>query len=211
LLKENTAMTRPHEDVQRHTPVDHRPGGPAIAFPKNAWCAIDIVHVKSERVDAGLSAYETLVEQARTSATKAKLAAILRSADNRRVYALVEVGGHDAFAHLRSAWDDHHLQAEHRTVAESSTLALYQVVSTTGDFALDPQSKDAYAVEQVASGPQQAEKIITGVAAAQGFRGALLFGTDDATKSLAIYRFELAAQVEELRPSAQPVHPVKTF
>jgi hypothetical protein len=204
-------MTRPHEDLQRHTPVDHRPGGPAIAFPKNAWCAIDIVHVKSERVDAGLSAYETLVEQARTSATKAKLAAILRSADNRRVFALVEVGGHDAFAHLRSAWDDHHLQAEHRTVAESSTLALYQVISVTGDCALDPQSKDAYAIEHFPTGPQHVAELIATLVPAQGFRGALLFATDDATESIVIHRFEQAAQIERLRPSAQPVRPVKTF
>jgi hypothetical protein len=204
-------MTRPHEDLQHHTPVDHRPGGPAIAFPKNAWCAIDIVHVKSERVDAGLSAYETLIEQARTSATKAKLAAILRSADNRRVFALVELGGHDAFAHLRSAWDDHHLQAGHRTVAESSTLALYQVISVTGDCALDPQSKDAYAIEHIPTGPQHIAELIATLVPAQGFRGALLFATDDAMESIVIHRFEQAAQLERLRPSAQPVHPVKTF
>lgn len=192
-------MTRPHEDLQRHTPVDHRPGGPPIQLPVHTWCAIDIVHVKSDRVDAGLSAYETLIEQARrTPAMKAKSAAILRSADRRRVFVLVEVGGHDGFAHLRSAWDDHHLQAEHRTVAESSTLALYRVISATGECALDPQSKDVYAVA-------------TAQTAAEGFRGALLFASDDATKSFAIYRFEHAAQIEGLRPAAQPVHPVKTF
>jgi hypothetical protein len=204
-------MTRPHEDLQRHTAVDHRPGGPAIQFPKNAWCAIDVVHVKRDRVDAGISAYETLIEQASKSAAKARTAAILRSTDDRRVFALVEIGGHDAFKHLQSAWDDHHLLAEHRTVAESSGLALYQVITATGDCTLDPQSKDAYAIESFPTAPQQVERILTSLATTQGFRGALLFGTDDGTKSFAVYRFEHAAQLAAQRAAADAVHPVKTF
>lgn len=204
-------MTRPHEDLQHHTAVDHRPGGPAIQFSKNAWCAIDVVHVKSDRVGAGISAYETLIEQARESAAKARTAAILRSGDDRRVFALVEIGGHDAFKHLASAWDDHHLLAEHRTVAESSGLAIYQVIAATGDCALDPQSKDAYAVESFATAPQQVERIVAGLSATQGFRGALLFASDDGTKSLAIYRFEHENQLGAQRAAACTVHPVKTF
>ena len=204
-------MTRPHEDLQHHTAVDHRPGGPPVQFPVHRWCAIDVVHVKSDRIQAGLSAYETLIEQARTSAVKAGAAAILRSADDRRVFALVEVAGHDAFAHLQSAWDDHHLQAEHRTVAESSALALYQVVSATGDCALDPRSKDAYACEQISLAPREAVAILEALKTEQGFRGALLFATDDATKSFTLYRFEHAAQIAGPRPAAQAVHPVKTF
>lgn len=204
-------MTRPHEDIQHHTAVDHRPGGPPVQFAKNGWCAIDIVHVKSDRVDAGVSAYETLIEQARTSAAKAGSAAIFRAGDNRSVLALVEVGGHNAFKHLQSAWDDHHLLAEHRAVAESSKLALYQVTAVTGDAALDPQSKDAYAVEPFAAAPQQVQKTLAGLPAAPGFRGVVLIGSDDGTKSFAIYRFEHAAQIEGLRPAARLVHPVKTF
>jgi hypothetical protein len=204
-------MTRPHEDIQHHTAVDHRPGGPPVAFVKNAWCAIDVVHVKSDRAGAGISAYETLIEEARKSPTKAGSAVILRAGDDRGVLALVEVGGHDAFKHLQSAWDNHHLLAEHRAVAESSKLALYQVIAITGDCALDPQSKDAYAVEPFPTAPQQVEKLLAGLPGAQGFRGTVLIGTDDGTKSFAIYRFEHAAQIEGLRSAAQPVHPVKTF
>ncbi|MGA7570235.1 MAG: hypothetical protein WCA80_05455 [Candidatus Aquilonibacter sp.] len=204
-------MTRPHEDIQHHTAVDHRPGGPPVSFAKNAWCAIDVVHVKSDRVGAGISAYETLIEEARKSPTKAGSAVILRAGDDRGVLALVEVGGHDAFKHLQSAWDNHHLLAEHRAVAESSKLALYQVIAITGDCALDPQSKDAYAVEPFPSAPQQVEKLLAGLPGAQGFRGTVLIGTDDGTKSFAIYRFEHAAQIEGLRSAAQPVYPVKTF
>ncbi len=204
-------MTRPHEDLQHHTAVDHRPGGSPLALAKNVWCAIDLVHVKSDRVSAGISAYETLIEEAKKSAAKVGRAAILRAGDDRRILALIEVGGHDAFKHVQSAWDDHHLLAEHRTVAESSKLTLYQVIAMTGDCALDPQSKDAYAVEGFPTGPQHVAQLIATLAPAQGFLGALLFGTDDATKSLVIYRFEHAAQIEGLRAAAQPVHPVKTF
>jgi len=204
-------MTRPHEDLRHHTPVDHRPGGPPIRFAHDAWCVIDVLHVKSERAPAAASAYETLIEQARTSAAKAGNAAILKSANDRRVVALVEVGGHDAFAHLQAAWDDHHLFAEHRTSTESRTLALYQAISTIGDCALDPASQSVYAFEHFPSAPQSLQRIIGGMAAAQGFLGVQLFGTDDGTKSFIMYRFEHRPQIEALRPNALVAHPVKTF
>ena len=104
-------MPRPHEDLERHTPTDHRPGGVPIGFPQGVWVAIDVAHVKADRVGAGISAYETLIEKARKSSSmKARSAVVLRSANNRRLIALVEIEGHEAFRHLKSAWDDHHLQ-----------------------------------------------------------------------------------------------------
>jgi hypothetical protein len=183
-------MTRPHEDIQHHTAVDHRPGGRAIRFAPNGWCAIDVVHVKSDRVDAGLSSYETLIEQAQTSSTKAGASALLRSLDNRRVIVLVGLSGHDAFRHLKSAWDDHHLRAEKHTVAESSTLALYQLMYGIGEVGLDPQAKNVYAVEHIAVGPDKAQAIAQTTAQATGFQGALVFGSDDQTASVLIYQFE---------------------
>ena len=42
-------MTRPHEDLERHTPTDHRPGGVPVTFAPGTWCAIDIAHVKADR------------------------------------------------------------------------------------------------------------------------------------------------------------------
>ncbi|HTV93807.1 MAG TPA: hypothetical protein VMG98_13915 [Verrucomicrobiae bacterium] len=204
-------MTRPHEDLRHHTPVDHRPGGPAIQFADGAWCVIDILHVKSERAPAVVSAYETLVEQARTSAAKAGNAVILRSINDRRVVAILEVGGHGALAHIQASWDDHHLLAEHRTSAESRGLALYHVVSTTGDCALDPASRSVYAFEHFPSAPQSVQQLIDRSAAAQGFLGAQLFATDDGTKSFAIYHFEHREEIEALRPNALAAHPVKTF
>jgi hypothetical protein len=182
--------------------------------------------VKADRVDAGISTYETLIEQARASA-KARAAVVLRSANNHRVIALIEIAGHEAFRHLESAWDKHHLEAERHAVAESSTLVLYRVATTTGDMSIDPASKDAYAFEHVARGPEQVRAIATAIGAAQGFRGALVLGSDDARASAIVYRFERSAELDAFRESAPAlqslgpvgatgetrwaVHPVKTF
>jgi hypothetical protein len=183
-------MTRPHEDIQHHTAVDHRPGGPAIRISPNAWCAIDVVHVKRERVDAGIASYETLIEQARTSSAKVGASAILHSLDNRRVIVVATLGGHDAFAHLKSAWDDHHLRAEKHTVAESSTLGLFQLTTAIGEVAFDAQAKNVYAVEHIEVAPEKAQAIAHTTAQAPGFQGALVFGSDDGTTSVLIYQFE---------------------
>jgi hypothetical protein len=220
-------MPRPHEDLERHRDVDHRPGGPLIQLLPGAWCAIEVAHVAKDRVGAALSAYETLIEKARTSAVKARAAAIFRSVNDRRVIALIDLGGHDAFLHLKSAWDDHHLTAEHRAVAESSSLALYQLAVSAGGTILDPETKDAYAFEHVAREPERVRAIVGAITAAPGFFGALVFGTDDATASALVYRFDHAADIEAFRasPAAQrilgpvgaegesfvAVHPVKTF
>jgi hypothetical protein len=217
-------MPRPHEDLERHTPTDHRPGGAPVEFTPGAWCAIDVVHVKADRVDAGIAAYETLIEKARTSTAKARAAVVLRSVNKRRVIALVEIEGHDAFRHLASAWDDHHLKAERHAVAESSALALYRLAASTGTVSLDPASKDAYAFEHIARGPERVRPLIATIAAAQGFRGVLLFGSDDASASAIIYRFAHAAEFDAFRQSptarqaldaggdsVSAVHPVRTF
>jgi hypothetical protein len=220
-------MTRPHEDLERHTPTDHRPGGAPVTFAPGTWCAIDIAHVKADRVDAGISAYETLIEKARTSAVKAHGAAILRSVNNRRVIALLGVNGHDAFRHLKTAWDDHHLSAERHAVAESSTLALYQVAASGGHATIDPASHDSYTFERVARDPAHVRALIAAIGTADGYRGVLVFGTDDAAASVLVYRFEHAAQLDAFRQTAaaqqilglvsdmgdaaSPVHPVKTF
>ena len=178
-------------------------------------------------MDAGISAYETMVEKARTSAVKAHGGAILRSVNNRRVIALIAINGHDAFRHLKSAWDDHHLNAERHAVAESSTLTLYRLTASGGDATIDPASTDSYAFEHVARDPDHVRALIAAIAAAQGFRGVLVFGTDDAKASAIVYRFAHASEVDAFRQSAVAqqalgrvgdsgetvfaVHPVKTF
>jgi hypothetical protein len=217
-------MTRPHEDLERHTIADHRPGGVPIHFEPNAWCAIDIAHVKAERVDAGISAYETLIEKARdTSETRARVAVVLRSTNNRRVISLLEIEGHDAFRHLQSAWDDHHLAYQRHDVAESSTLALYRLAATAGDASIDPETKDTYSFEHVTRSAERVHAIANTIAAAEGFRGALIFGFDDDSASVIIFRFAHAHQFDTFRASAAAqqglgpvgaggvVHPVRTF
>jgi len=68
---------------------------------------------------------------------------VLRSVDRRRVAALLELEGRDAFRRLESAWDDRHLEAGHRAVAERASLAFYRLAGTAGDAAIDPLSRDA--------------------------------------------------------------------
>jgi len=220
-------MTRPHEDLERHTLTDHHAGGPPVGFAPGAWCAIDVAHVKAARVGAGISTYETLIEKGRTSSAKVRAAAVLRSVNNRRVIALLEIAGHDAFRHLTSAWDDHHLHAERHTVADSRILGLYRVAAVAGDGSFDPGSHDAYAFEHVGCTPERARGLIAAIAAAPGFRGVVVFGADDATTSAVVYRFEHAGQVDAFRGSAaaqqavgavgdggesmSAVHPVRTF
>jgi len=226
-------MSRPHEDLQRHTDVDHRLGGPPIELPPAAWFAIDIVHIKSGRVDAALSSYETLIEKAKTSSAKALTSAVLRTENDRRVIALVELEGHEAFAHLKSAWDNHHLTQEHRDVAESSSLGLYQLAAVVGEPALDPASKDVYAFEHFARSLDVSWHLRPGDAAAfqgtlnQVFKGFFVFKKDDDTASAAIYRGTHAESIDAFRASAEAqrvfgaiggqgetfayAHPVKTF
>ena len=155
--------------------------------------------MKEQRVDAALASYETLIERARSSPVSAQRAAVLRSLDKRRVVACVGLGGHAAFNHLKSAWDDHHLRAEHHDVAESSTLALYRVAAVLGDPTLDPQAKNTYAIEHVAVGPDKARALAHATAEADGFRGGLVLCTDDETAAVLVYRFAHPSEFEVVR------------
>lgn len=207
-------MTRPHEDLERHTPTDHRTGGVPITFPPGAWCAIDIVHTKAERVEAGISAYETLIEKAQKAPLGMRVAAVLRSVNDRRVIALMDLEGHEAFRHLESSWDDHQLVAGRHDVAESSTLALYRLVATSGDASIDPLSKDTYAFEQMARGSHPASALAAAVEKANGFRGVLVFESDGDDQLVLVYRLSHPADLDALRADGErisAVHPVRTF
>jgi hypothetical protein len=205
-------MSRPHEDRQHHTPTDHRAGGPAIVFAPAGWWAIAVVHVTAERADAGVASYETLVEQARTSAARVQEAAVLRSHNHRRVIVLLRLDGHEGFRHLRAAWDDHHLVAERHAIAESRSLTLYRLAATLGDAAIDPASTDAVAFEQFPSGLEQVHTVTNSIGAAPGFRGASTFSSDDSASAI-IYRFAHVEEIEASRASETlyPVRVVRTF
>jgi hypothetical protein len=206
-------MSRPHEDRRHHTATDHHAGGPAIVFAPPAWWAIAVVHVTTERADAGIASYETLVEKARTSAARVHEAAILCSHNRRRVIVLLHLDGHEGFRHLRAAWDDHHLVAERHDVAESSSLTLYSLAANLGDAAIDPTSTDAVAFEQLSSGLEGVHAVTSSIAAAPGFRGASTFRNDDDSASAIIYRFAHVEEIGAFRASETlyPAHVVRTF
>jgi hypothetical protein len=220
-------MPRPHEDLERHTVTDQRPGGPIVTLRPDTWWAIEVAHVAAERAGAGVATYETLIEKARASAPKAREAAVLRSHNDRRVIAMLHVDGHEAYRHLASAWDDHHLLAERHAVAESRSLALYRLAATAGEAAVDPDSKDACAFEHLLLSVERVRPAATALAAAPGFRGASIFGTDDDRASAIVYRFTNIEAIEAFRETHEaqrilgliaatgetfyPVHPVRTF
>ncbi|HTU70174.1 MAG TPA: hypothetical protein VMF11_07610 [Candidatus Baltobacteraceae bacterium] len=207
-------MTRPHEDLQRHAPTDHRVGGPVVAFAPGSWWAIDVVHVASNREDAAISSYETLIEKARASGTRAREAAVLAAHDHRRVIVLVHLDGHEAFRHLNAAWDDHHLFTERHAVAESHAIALYRLAACSGEGRIDPATHDAYAFEHALIGGEAARAAIDAAAKAPGFRGVCLFTTDDDRASAIVYRFEQREQIDAFRAPGEvfyPVHAVRTF
>ena len=206
-------MSRPHEDRQHHTATDHHAGGPAIVFAPGAWWAIGVVHVTAERADAAIASYETLVENARTSAARVHEAAILRSQNHRRVIVLLHLDGHEGFRHLGAAWDDHHLVAQRHDVAESRSLTLYRLAANLGDAAIDPASTDALAFEQFSDNLERMQAVTSSIAAAPGFRGASTLRSDDDSTAAIVYRFANVEEVGAFRASETlyPVHVVRTF
>jgi hypothetical protein len=199
-----TLMSRPHEDRPRHTLADHRVGGAPLAFALGTWCAIEVLHVTAERAEATISSYETLVERARASIKGVGSAAILRAHDRRRVIVLVQLEGHEAFRHLVSAWDHHHVLSERHAVAESRTLALYSLREVVGEDIIDPESTDAHAFEHVLRDVERVGHILT---PALGFFSAYIFGTDDASASVIVYRFGHTEEITAFRetPDAQRI------
>jgi hypothetical protein len=57
-----------------------------VGFAVDSWLAIGIAHVKAERTDACVAAYETLIEKARTSNVHAGPAAVFASDNGRRAW-----------------------------------------------------------------------------------------------------------------------------
>ena len=117
--------------------------------------------------------------------------------------------------------------AERHAVAERNSLALYRVATNDGDMSFDPAARDVYAFEHVARGPERVRALSIPIAAAQGFEGVLVFGSDDGNALAIVSRFEHSAELDAFRESAAAVqtlgpvgasgetmsvvHPVKTF
>lgn len=194
-------VSRPHEDRERHTLVDHRPGGSPILFSVGSWLAIGTARVKAERLDACVSAYETLVEAARASNVHADPAAIFAAANGRRAVTFVGVRGHDGFRHLTAAWDDHHRNAEHRVIAESVSFALYEVAASVAAADIDPTSHDTYVYERLGRPVSRASELFSSLASAPDFRGALVCHNDADTATVLLSRFAHIAAYDVFRAS----------
>jgi hypothetical protein len=198
-------MSRPHEDRERHTLVDHRPGGSPVIFTVGSWVALGIARVKAERSDACVAAYETLVEKARTSNVHAGPAVVLASDNGRRVVTMVGVRGHDGFRHLSAAWDDHHRDAQHRVIAESVSFALYEVAAGIGAAAIDPASHDAYVYEHVERAVPPVAELFSSLGASPDFLGATVFGADGGTAIVIVSCFAHIAAYDAFRTSGAAV------
>lgn len=220
-------MSRPHEDRERHTLVDHRPGGDAVTFPKGSWVVLGVGRVKADRNDALVSAYETLVEKARTSNVHAGSAAVFSAQNGRRVVTMVAVRGHDGFRQLAAAWDDHHRFEQHRAIGEAVSLGLYEVVDSTGIADIDPASHDAFVYEQFDRLVSKASELFASIGALETFRGATILSRDDGAATVVLSRFANAAAYDGFRAGRDatnalgsadqsgttsfPVHAVRTF
>jgi hypothetical protein len=192
-------MSRPHEDRERHTLVDHRPGGAPVTFAHGSWLVLGIAHVKAERSDACVSAYETLLEKAAKAKTHVRPAAILVSANARRVVTLAGVAGHDGFKAIAAAWDDHHREAQHRAIAESASLGLFAVSASIGAAAIDAASHDAFAYAQFARPVPGAAGVFAPATVPDAFRGAMILSGDDGRTTVIVSRFAHADAYAEFR------------
>ena len=192
-------MSRPHEDLERHTLVDHRPGGEAIAFPTGSWLVLGVARVKAERSDACVAAYESLVEKAQTSNVHGGPAAVLTSHNHRRVITMVGVRGHDEFRHLAAAWDDHHRFAQHRAIAESVSLGLFEVATAIAAADIDPASHDVFEYEQFERPVSNAADVFAAAGESANFRGATILHGDDGRATVLLSRFAHVAAYEEFR------------
>jgi hypothetical protein len=199
-------MSRPHEDRERHTLVDHRSGGPPVIFTVESWLAIGTARVKAERNDACVAAYETLAEEAQTSNVHAGPAAVFASANGRRVVTMVGVRGHDGFRHLTAAWDDRHRNAQHRVIAESVSFALYEVAASIGAADIDEASHDAYAYECVGRPVSRVCELFSSLADAPDFRGATVCHDDGDTTTVVLSRFANVAAYDSFRTSRDAVN-----
>jgi hypothetical protein len=199
-------LSRPHEDRERHTLVDHRPGGAPATFTVGSWLAIGIARVKAERNDACVAAYETLVEKAQTSNVHAGPAAVFASGNGRRMVVMVGVRGHEGFRHLAAAWDDHHRNAQHRVIAESVSFALYEVAAGIAAADIDPGSHDAYVFERVERAVPRVSELFSSLDAAPDFRGATIFHDDGGSATVILSRFAHIADHTVFRTSRDAVN-----
>jgi len=200
--------------TRAHTPVDHRAGGPPLVLRAGPteWTAVELIHVRSDRADAAIAASETLIELLGKE-VNVQAAAIFVSRHKRRVATFVWITGHDAYAKLQHAWDEHHLEREHREAVEKRDLSLCRVTAIAGDPTITPGSHTVLAIERLNLSASRAAEVLTLIEKTRpdGFVGAALFVMDDGLRSYLMHRWDHKESLTAFRESAaamQTIGPV---
>jgi hypothetical protein len=150
---------------------------------------LGVARVKAERSDACVAAYESLVEKTRTSNVHAGPAVVFSSHDRRRVLTLVGVRGHDGFRQLAAAWDDHHRFEQHRAIAESVSLGLFEVAASVAAADVDSASHDVFVYEQVERPVADVAGLFASAGASPDILGATILHGDDDRTAVILARF----------------------
>ena len=200
--------------TRAHTPVDHRAGGPPLALRAGAtqWIAVELIHVRRNRAPAAIAASETLVELLGKEVV-VQAAAIFASRHQRRVATLVWLTGHEAYAKLQHAWDEHHLEREHREAVEKRDLSLCRVTAIAGDPTIQPGSHTVLAIERLSLSASRAAEVLTVIERLRpvGFVGAAVFAENDEVHSYLMHRWEHKESLAAFRQSTaatQTIGPV---
>jgi heme-degrading monooxygenase HmoA len=130
-------------------------------------------------------------------------AAIFVSRHQRRVATFVWLTGHDAYAKLRNAWDEYHLQREHREAVEKRDLSLCRVTAVAGDSTISPGAHTVLAIERLDLSASQAAELLNVIVKLRpaGFVGAALLGTDDGFRSYLVHWWDHKESLAEFRES----------
>lgn len=200
-------------DSHSHTLVDHRPGGPAVAFSAHpaAWVAVDVAPVKRHHTYEAVGRLESHVA-AELHRLELPGGCVLRSCDDKHVAALLWLpGGHRPYAALQRTWD----------VDGNLTLCLVTAVCGVADF--DPSSHAVIALERLDTSATRAESVLPTAEKSRGFFGAAVLATEDGRQCFVLYRFEYRSDLDDFRAAAsvreaigEPVslrryHIVKTY
>jgi hypothetical protein len=190
--------------TRAHTPVDHRAGGPALTLRAGTteWTAVELIHVRSDRANAAIAASETLIELL-GKGVDVRSAALFVSHHQRRVATFVWLTGHEAYAKLQHAWDEHHLEREHREAVEKRDLSICRVSAIAGDPTIKPGAHTVWAIERLGLSASRAADLLKAIERSRpaGFVGAAVFGADDGTHSYLIHRWEHKESLTAFRES----------
>ncbi len=197
--------------TRAHTPVDHRAGGPALTLHAGPteWAAVELIHVRADRAPAAVAASQTLIELLGRE-VDVRSAAIFVAKHERRVATFVWLTGHEDYSKLRNAWDEHHLEREHREAVEKRDLSICRVNAVAGDPTIRPGTHTVWAIEKLPLSASRAAEVLTVIERSRpaGFVGAVVFGADDGTHSYFGHRWEHKESVESFRGSAAAVQAI---